>query len=286
MPPVTKNLLIINILVFLATYGLQFSGVDLTQWFGLHFCLSSDFRIYQLLTYMFMHATIEHIFFNMFALWMFGRVMEQVLGSKRFLLFYLTCGIGAGVLQEVAQFGELLCAMKGIINYAALGPTVGASGAIYGILLGFGYTFPDQKLFIIPIPVPIKAKWFVTGYVVIELLSLVLRSQDGVAHMAHLGGMLFAWLLLRHWTKPSARSNKFNIRDSKFWNVFRQKTKKHDSYNKSERSGDRFTSEMDYNAQRKQRQEEIDRILMKVRQHGYGSLTEEEKRKLFDASNE
>ncbi len=283
MPPVTKNLLIINILVFLATYALQASGWYPSLYLGLNFCLSQNFHFYQLITYMFVHANIEHIFFNMFALWMFGRVMEQVLGGKRFLIFYLTCGIGAGVMQELVQFGEFWLATSGVINYAALGPTVGASGAIYGILLGFGYTFPEQKIFIFPLPIPIKAKWFVIGYAVIELLSVMARSQDGVAHMAHLGGMLFAWLLLRYWRKPHA-SIDFDIRNWKVWSLF--KTKKHDGYDKSERSGDRFTSEMDYNARRKARQEEIDRILKKVRQHGYGCLTEEEKRKLFDASNE
>ncbi len=287
MPPVTKNLLIINLLVFLATLALRSFGVDLTQYCGLHFAIAPDFRIYQLVTYMFLHANIEHIFFNMFALWMFGRVMEQVLGSQRFLTYYLVCGIGAGLMQEIAQtiqyyvmdLHQYSTAM--VAAYLNRWTTVGASGAVYGILLSFGYMFPNQKMFIIPFPFPIKAKYFVAGYAAIELFSVMSRSNDGVAHMAHLGGMLFGWLLLVYWRKPRR-----NMLDElrQWW--LQHKPKTQDNYNRNAGYGGFRSDEMEYNAHRQARQQEIDRILQKVKQYGYGSLTEDEKRKLFDASKE
>lgn len=284
IPPITKNLLIINLLVFLATLAMRGYGIDLSHYFGLHFALAEDFRLFQLISYMFLHANFEHIFFNMFALWMFGRVMEQVMGSRRFLIYYLLCGIGAGVAQEIAQTIHYqtmdlgMYASEAVSSYLNAWTTVGASGAVYGVLLSFGYMFPDQKMFIIPIPFPIKAKYFVAGYAALEMLSIVARSNDGVAHMAHLGGMLFGWLLLRYWQKGNGSSilNKLGT----FWQ-HRQKG----SYNRNERTG-RFTEEIDINARRQERQAEVDRILKKVKQYGYGSLSEEEKRKLFDASNE
>ena len=281
MPPVTKNLLIINVLAFAASYVLKGYGVDLEDLMGLHFFLASHFHVYQFVTYLFMHGSLEHIFFNMFGLWMFGRIIEQVFGSRRFLTYYLVCGIGAGLMQEGVQYIDF--AARGLTDYVltdgmrnALNTwtTVGASGAIYGILLAFGMTFPEEKMFIIPIPVPIKAKFFVVGYAVIELLSAVLRSRDGVAHMAHLGGMLFGLLLILYWKGTFRRWQK----------AFRGWT---DSLSKPKMKvthGGKFADEMDYNARRKAQDEEIDRILEKVKKRGYGGLTETEKRKLFDAS--
>lgn len=281
MPPVTKNLLIINVLAFAASYVLKGYGVDLEDLMGLHFFLASHFHVYQFVTYLFMHGSLEHIFFNMFGLWMFGRIIEQVFGSRRFLTYYLVCGIGAGLMQEGVQYIDF--AARGLTDYVltdgmrnALNTwtTVGASGAIYGILLAFGMTFPEEKMFIIPIPVPIKAKFFVVGYAVIELLSAVLRSRDGVAHMAHLGGMLFGLLLILYWKGTFRRWQK----------AFRGWT---DSLSKPKMKvthRGKFADEMDYNARRKAQDEEIDRILEKVKKRGYGGLTETEKRKLFDAS--
>jgi len=287
MPPVTKNLLIINILMFAATYVLSLRGYDLTSYFGLHYFMASDFQPHQFVTYIFMHGSFEHIFFNMFALWMFGRIIEQVMGQKRFLIYYLVCGIGAGIIQEIVQYGhylyegldaydqimvngEILSKADALNNWN----TVGASGAVYGILLAFGMTFPEERIFIFPIPVPIRAKYFVVGYAVIELLSAVLNSNDGVAHMAHLGGMLFGLLLLLHWKHPGRNRNR--LRD--WWqNLRKPKMKIHSNNGK-------FADEMDYNQRKRESQEEIDRILEKVKKRGYGSLTEEEKRKLFDAS--
>ena len=184
IPPITKNLLIINVLCFFASLAFASHDIDLNELFGLHFILASHFRPWQLFTYMFMHANWSHLFFNMFAVWMFGRIMEQTMGQKRFLFYYLTCGLGAGLAQELVQLAEFwyggyasieaVPTSGGIVamaDYLNLWNTVGASGAVYGILLSFGMTYPNERLFIFPIPVPIKAKYFVIGYAVIELMS-------------------------------------------------------------------------------------------------------------------
>jgi membrane associated rhomboid family serine protease len=196
--------------MFAASYVLLRYGIDLNALLGLHFFMASDFRLHQFFTYLFMHGSLEHLFFNMFALWMFGRIIEQVMGQKRFLTYYLVCGIGAGLMQELVQYIHYLTIVPDLptvdpdqlADALNMWNTVGASGAVYGILLAFGMTFPEEKLFIIPIPLPIKAKYFVAGYAVIELMSAMMRSNDGVAHMAHLGGMLFGLLLLLHWRHP------------------------------------------------------------------------------------
>ena len=221
LPTVTKNLLIINILCFFGYLVAQRYGIDLNDTLGLHFFLASDFNLAQLVTYMFMHANFQHIFFNMFAVWMFGRTLEHVLGSKRFLTYYMVCGIGAGLVQELVQYiqyamelshydsvntGLSIIPMAEFLNMMT---TVGASGAVYGILLAFGMLFPETKMFVFPIPFPIKAKFFVRGYAVIELLSGFGSSGDGVAHFAHLGGMIFGFLLLMYWKKKNRNNGQF-----------------------------------------------------------------------------
>lgn len=281
MPPVTKNLLIINVLFFAATFVLQGYGIDFERWFGLHFFLASDFRFWQFFTYMFMHASLAHIFFNMFALWMFGRIIEQVFGARRFLIYYMVCGVGAGLMQEMVQYIQFLSSPLSDYPLSATADllnrwtTVGASGAVYGILLAFGMTFPDERMFIIPIPFPIKAKYFVAGYALIELFSVVRGNNDGVAHMAHLGGMLFGLGLILCWRKPGRSLT--GIVKGWFENLRKPRMK-------ATRGGGKFADEMDYNARRQAQDAEIDRILDKVKKHGYGSLTEDEKRKLFNAS--
>ena len=221
LPPITKNLLIINILCFFGVVVAQRYGIDAEQFFSLHFFLASDFNAAQLVTYMFMHANFQHLFFNMFALWMFGRVLEQVWGPKRFLTYYLICGIGAGLVQEVVQYVQYANVLQGyeavdtgfgtiaMSQYLNLMRTVGASGAVYGILLAFGMLFPDSKMFVFPLPMPIKAKFFVMGYFVIELV-LGLSAGDNVAHFAHLGGMLFGLALIIYWKKNNNRGNFYN----------------------------------------------------------------------------
>ena len=214
LPTVTKNLLIINVLCFFGMLVARKYGIDINDLFGLHFFLASDFNPVQLLTYMFLHANFEHIFFNMFAVWMFGRVLEQVWGPRRFLFYYLFCGIGAGLMQELVQYIEYATVLASydyvstgtgpipMGEYLNLFNTIGASGAVYAILLAFGMSFPNSPLFIFPLPFPIKAKWFVVGYAILELL-LGLGGRDGVAHFAHLGGMLFGLVLILYWRKKN-----------------------------------------------------------------------------------
>lgn len=214
MPPITKNLLIINVLFFLASIVAGKYGIDLNHMLGLHFFMASDFKIYQFVTYMFMHGGFAHLFFNMFALWMFGMTLERVFGPKRFLIYYMVCGIGAGLVQELVQYIEFESVLAAyeredigsaiipMSEYLNLMNTVGASGAVYGILLAFGMLFPNQGMFVFPFPFPIKAKYFVIIYILIELL-LGFQGHDNVAHFAHLGGMLFGFLLIKYWRKKN-----------------------------------------------------------------------------------
>lgn len=221
LPPVTKNLLIINVLCFFGFLVAKKYGINLNETLGLHFFLASDFNLTQLATYMFMHANFQHIFFNMFAVWMFGRTLELVLGSKRFLIYYMVCGIGAGLVQELVQYiqyamelshydvvkmGTDVIPMAEFLNMMT---TVGASGAVYGVLLAFGMLFPETRMFVFPIPFPIKAKFFVIGYAVIELFAGFGSSGDGVAHFAHLGGMIFGFLLIMYWKKKNRNNGQF-----------------------------------------------------------------------------
>ncbi|MDD6890737.1 MAG: rhomboid family intramembrane serine protease [Bacteroidales bacterium] len=212
LPTITKNLLIINVLCFFGSIVAQRYGINLNDYLGLHFFLADNFNTAQFITYMFMHANFQHIFFNMFAVWMFGRVLEEVWGPRRFLFYYIVCGIGAGLVQEVVLYLEyafdwsdytMVDTGMGIISMSEFLNqlnTVGASGAVYGILLAFGMLFPNSEMFVFPIPFPIKAKFFVIGYAVIELL-LGVSSHDGVAHFAHLGGMIFGIFLILNWRR-------------------------------------------------------------------------------------
>ena len=182
LPTAVKNLLIINAIMFLADLALTRFGVNLSNILGLHFFMASDFRPWQLLTYMFMHGNFSHLFFNMFALWMFGNTLENIWGTKRFLLFYILCGLGAGLMQEGVQYIEYITKLSHYQNvnmggsiipmgqYLNYMTTVGASGAIYGLLLAFGMMFPNSMIYLYFV-MPIKAKWFVIGYAAIELLT-------------------------------------------------------------------------------------------------------------------
>lgn len=305
IPTITKNLLIVNVVVFLATYLFRNMGVDLNNVLGLHFFLAPDFHIYQLFTYMFAHGGFSHIFFNMFALWMFGCIVERTWGPKKFLTYYIVCGVGAGLFQELAQFAQFyLIASEHIPNFtlsqtmkvadayaAGLNPwtTVGASGAVYGILLAFGMLYPEERIFIFPLPVPIKAKWFVMGYAAIELFMAYSSTGDGVAHLAHLGGMVFGFFLIRYWRRhPDIRYSRRS--GQQFFDSMRASWERRTG--RKDRGGvftnsanTRHESDWDYNARRKAEQERMDEILDKIRRNGYESLTREEKQQLFDASN-
>ena len=215
MPPVVKNLLIINLLFFLGSIVFdRVLGIRIADYLGLHIPMADNFHIFQFATYMFLHAypSISHIFFNMFALFMFGRMLETIWGSKRFLIYYFVTGIGAGIVQELTWIYELR-------DYIFLSPeyflengiakeiwlnrfvTVGASGAVFGLLLAFGMLFPDAQLMLIFPPISLKAKYFVLIYGAVELFLGVSGRMDSVAHFAHLGGMLFGFFLIRHWKK-------------------------------------------------------------------------------------
>ena len=183
--------------------------------------MASDFNPAQLISYMFMHGGFTHLFFNMFAVWMFGRILEQIWGPKKFLFYYIACGIGAGLIQELVQYIQYAVQLsaydkvdlgEGMIvpmaQYLNLMNTVGASGAVYAILLAFGMLFPNEKMFIIPIPFPIKAKYFVAGYAIIELMEGIANNPtDNVAHFAHLGGMIFGFILIMYWKKKKNKGN-------------------------------------------------------------------------------
>ena len=308
IPPITKNLLIINVLAYLAAVVMKGSGIDFNEIFGLHFFMADNFHLYQLVTYMFMHGGVTHLFFNMFALWMFGCVIEQTWGSRRFLWYILACGVGAGLFQEAAQFVQYAVEGLAAFNMGNVGGmiiptseslnmwvTVGFSGAVYGILLGFGMTYPEERIFIFPLPVPIKGKWFVMLYAAIELFSALSTSSDGVAHIAHLGGMAVGYIIIRHWRQQyerRQRASSFNGWET--WDGYEIRTReslkdKISAWWKRNMQGGKrhYNQESHYDKAEKNRkeheeQEEMDRILEKIKRSGYDSLTDEERRKLFD----
>lgn len=257
LSPMVKILLVLNVVMFLLAQGIQQGfRLDMDNLLGLHLPQSPYWAPWQYVTHMFMHGSISHLFFNMFALFMFGRILESVWGAKRFLVFYFVCGIGAGALNSLVGWFEIQRMLEqyaafqadptptllsdfvnnqlahpapwiweGIddwINhpasaeYAAAGkrlfrqiidlkvnvPMIGASGAVFGILLAFGMLFPNTELYLMFVPIPIKAKYFVLGYGLLEIfLGLQNNAGDNVAHFAHIGGMLFGWLLLKYWSR-------------------------------------------------------------------------------------
>lgn len=211
-PPVVKNLIIINVLVYMATALLPV-GDTIMQYCALSLG-TPYFHTYQFITYMFLHANFEHIFFNMFALWMFGRTLEYDMGSKRFLIYYMITGIGAGLLQmgvswiEISrlqaaahEMGAMTPYMQSMIAVRANVVTIGASGAVFGVLLAFGMMYPNAMIMLLIPPIPIKAKYFVIGYGLLELSLGFTGAQSGVAHFAHVGGMIFGFFLLYYWKK-------------------------------------------------------------------------------------
>ena len=255
IPPVVKNLLIINILLLFGTFAIQKAwGVDLTRLFGLYYFQSEYFRPYQFITHMFMHGGLTHLFFNMFALWIFGKVLEGVWGPKRFFIYYMVTGLGAAALHTFVNWIELSSlqsaatafsntpspelyaefikahvptpnrqvydfitrwgynpnnpeyirmATAQIQNFVASRlniPTVGASGAIFGVLLAFGMLFPNTQLMLLFLPIPIKAKYLVIFYAILEIWLGFTQPGSNVAHFAHVGGMLFGFILIKYWS--------------------------------------------------------------------------------------
>ena len=208
LPPVTKNLIIINVIIFLATL---INENFMIGTFALFYPTSQYFHWWQVITHMFMHGGFWHIFFNMYTLFIFGCVVERFIGTKKFLLFYFICGLGAVALHLGVEYLQ----MQSYMNGAALGnatafqqieaikmtPTVGASGAIYGVLMGYAMLFPESKMTLLFPPVTLSAKWMVVVFAAIELLTGVTGWASGIAHFAHLGGMLIGWLMILWWKK-------------------------------------------------------------------------------------
>ncbi len=210
LPTTTRYLLIANLLIFLLAYVLKGHGIDLNAIGGLHYFTADSFHFWQPITYMFLHANFSHIFFNMFAVWMFAPVIEREWGARRFAIYYLVCGLGAALVQELVWMA-MLSDLSGhygpevVAQYAYYLNTIGASGAVFGILFAFGWLYPDVPMFLLFIPVPIRARIFVIIYAVVELFaglgSVAGLTADHVAHFAHLGGFLFGWLLILYWKK-------------------------------------------------------------------------------------
>lgn len=202
IPTVTKNLVAINILMFIAT--LVNENFMVTN-FAMFYPASPFFKPWQILTHMFMHGGFWHIFFNMYSLLMFGSILERSLGTKKYLIFYFVTGLGAVALHTGVEWLQARVFIANGIAQAyqqlLVTPTLGASGAIYGLLIGFAMLYPQARLILIFPPIPVNAKWLVIIFAAIELVFSIKGIQDGVAHFAHLGGMLFGWLLIRWWRK-------------------------------------------------------------------------------------
>ena len=208
LPPVTKNLIIINVIVFVASLLNQNFMIGT---FALFYPTSVYFHWWQVVTHMFMHGGFWHIFFNMYTLLIFGCVVERIIGSKKFLLFYFICGLGAVALHLGVEYLQMQSYMQGaalgnataIQNIAMIKntPTVGASGAIYGVLMGYAMLFPESRMTLLFPPVTLSAKWMVAIFAAIELFTGVTGLSAGIAHFAHLGGMLIGWLMILWWRK-------------------------------------------------------------------------------------
>ena len=264
LPTVVKHLLIINVLMYFAYYVLLKQGIiNLNYYLGIWSLSTGLFRIWQPLTYMFMHGSFDHLFFNMFSLWMFGSALENFWGSKRFLFYYLVCGIGAGLLNMLVPGAHV---------------SVGASGAVYALLLAFGMMWPKNYIYLYFL-VPIRTKWFIIGMIVIELFEGIFRSTDGIAHFAHLGGMLIGFLIILYWKRHGGMTGDFSIKN--WFNSLKNRKK----YTRYEEVYDKVPrSDEEYNYQKAQKERDIDAILDKVAKSGYESLSKEEKDFLFKNS--
>ena len=233
LPPVVKNIIMLNVLMLLITYAAgSVLGLDLNRMLGLYFPKSDQFMPMQLVTHMFMHGSLLHLFFNMYALYIFGQILEATWGPKRFFIYYMVCGLGAALIHEavigfqyyklvnllspeqlqlVIQEGssylnerkvftdETMKNLQMLLNT----PTVGASGAVFGILLAFGVLFPNTQLFLLFPPMPVRAKYLVIFYGALELYLAISQPGSNIAHAAHLGGMLFGYILIKYWQKTS-----------------------------------------------------------------------------------
>lgn len=313
MPPATKNLILINLAIWLVEIIFPGAAAALMRHTALHFWGSRDFNPVQVVTYMFMHDTgsVYHILFNMFTLWMFGRILEQVWGSRRFLFYYLFCGVGAALVQEAVwqlvwlkDYASAIAPQNGLtadhmrqviqtamadgdVNFlqgAAMFKnmllTVGASGAIFGLLLGFAFTFPDMPLYLFFIPIPIKAKYMVVGYGVVEFFLGVAGAQSTVAHFAHLGGLLFGLVLLLWWRHRHDLRNAFH-----HGSRYAQRPKPaRVLFNRSKRSAAEGFDLGSLNTRKMEDRRRLNELLDKIRTSGYSSLTHQEREELKQLS--
>jgi membrane associated rhomboid family serine protease len=263
MPPAIKTIILINVGIFLlqlTPFGDAISALGALWPVG-----SGNFRIWQPVTYMFLHGGMTHLFFNMFALWMFGAEIETHWGTREFSIYYFVCGIGAALINLIATKGGLY-------------PTVGASGAIYGVLLAFGMMFPNRYIFLYFL-FPVKAKYFIAGYALIEFVSgfgsRAMGSGSNIAHFAHLGGMLIGFLYI---TIKRTDFETFSLSETlanvgeKIESLFKK------------RNSPRLHTQNRVAPPPPVSNAEIDAILDKISEHGYASLTQEERRKLLKAS--
>ena len=214
LPPVCKNLLIINVIAFLATYVFRMRGIDLSDIFGLHFFASNNHYFWQYITYAFFHDNFSHLFFNLFAVWMFGYTLENIWGQKRFIIFCLVSCLGAALAQQITYYFMYSDLVNGVYSGVNIGNgitistadflnnlnTIGASGVVFGLLAAFGAMFPNSTIYLYFF-IPLKTKWFVIGYIVLELINGISTTSDGVAHFAHLGGAVAGLILLWFWKR-------------------------------------------------------------------------------------
>ena len=267
VPRVTKNLLVINFAVWVFDALASRFGVDIMAWFGLFNWTASafhgvySFHIWQPFTYMFLHANFWHFFCNMFAVIMFGPAIENQWGSRTFLTYYLVSGVGAAIVQELVWM---------LTMHGAMGVTIGASGAVFGILFAFGWLCPEIKMFLLFIPIPIPSRIFVALYALFELFAGIYGAAgDNVAHFAHLGGMLFGWLLLLYWIRAPHLHFGKKHEEQPFTTYHYQAPVDPDPKD--------FKDPKEASA----RDAEVDRLLDKIKREGYSSLTQEEKDRLF-----
>ena len=306
----TAHLVIINALMLLATTICAMNGIDLDRWLGLHYVGSERYAFWQPVTYMFMHGGFMHLFFNMWSLFMFGQRLEADWGRQRFLTYYFVTGIGAAVMQQLAwRYGivatwmsELHMTHAELMAYSEQGMhvadylvTVGASGSVFGILLAYGMTYPNDRVMLLIPPMPLKVKWLVVGYGLFELWAGVSSKGDNIAHFAHLGGMLFGWLLILWWRRRGRRQDgwpygrpasggKTLMQRIRSWVT--PKPRMEATPGGRYATGAEQRRDMDYNQRQRERRQRIDEILDKISRSGYDKLTDEEKQILFDASNQ
>ncbi|GAB1431304.1 rhomboid family intramembrane serine protease [Ignavibacteria bacterium] len=277
-PPVIKALLISNVVIFLFSAffigSLSWHGQKLSYLFEKIFALQPVFGVedtafypWQIVTYLFLHAGFSHIFFNMLALWMFGVELETLWGSRRFLIFYLLCGVGAGVIQLLTP----------LLPDMAAAPTVGASGAVFGILLAFGLTFPDRPIIMFPLFFPVPAKIFVIVYAAIDLISGLIDTNSGVAHFAHLGGAFVGYMLLKH-----GDDLRIFAAFDRLFALFERRNIRIQPKRRRNTAGRRGTGL--YYGGHEITEDEVNNILDKISATGFSSLSDEEKRILYEVS--